>query len=105
MADTFTDTAQVERAFASDPVLTRLLLTHPLAGGKHRGIRVDAVFSPESEITLNADKYAGSSFSCIVALNDETFYAVGRSATGTAFLSEIDHSVVYGDKVIFAGVL
>ena len=74
--------------------------THRLLG------RVEAVFTPESEITSNAEKYSDYTFACIMSVNDMHYAAAQvRGEIDSFILSEIDHSVVYDGKVIFAGMV
>lgn len=103
--DNFKSPAQICRDFNNDPVLQQLLSDAPVAGARYRGLRVDAVFTSESEITTNAEKYTDYTFSCIVLVND-MYYAVGKRKDNfmSVILPEIDHSVTYAGEVIFAGI-
>lgn len=103
--ENFRDSAGICHDFSSDPVLQQLLRDAPVTGARYRGIRVEAVFTPESEITTNAEKYNERIFACIVSVNN-SFHAVGhmKDNSGPVILPEIDHSVVYDGKVIFAGI-
>ena len=103
--ENFKDSAEICRDFSSDPVLQQLLRDAPIAGARYRGIRVEALFTPTSEITTNAEKYNGHEFACIISVNN-SFHAVGHTKDNSApaIVPEIDHSVVYEGKVIFAGI-
>lgn len=103
--ENFNNSAQICRDFSTDSVLQQLLSDAPVAGARYRGLRVDAVFTAESEITTNAEKYIDYTFSCIVLVND-MYYAVGKRKDNlmSVILPEIDHSVTYAGKVIFAGI-
>jgi hypothetical protein len=105
MIDNFKNSGEIQRDFATDPVLQQLLLDAPVTGARYRGIRVEAVFTPESEITTNAEKYNGYTFACIISVND-MHYAVGqiKDIRDSVIVSEIDHSVTYDGKVIFTGI-
>jgi hypothetical protein len=103
--DNFQNPAQVIHGLKNDPMLQKLLAGVPLAGFQFRGLRVEGIFTPESEITLNAEKYNDYRFACIVLVN-EIFHAVGqmKDVSDSIILPEIDHSVIYDGKVIFAGI-
>jgi hypothetical protein len=103
--DNYQNSAQVIHGLSHDPVL-RLILGTPVTGKHYRGIRVEAVFTSESEITTNAAKYNDYVFACIISVND-MHYTVGqvKDDPDSIILSEIDHSVTYAGKVIFAGIV
>jgi hypothetical protein len=103
--ENFNNPAQICRDFNNDPVLQQLLSDAPVAGARYRGLRVEAVFTSESEITTNAEEYIDYAFSCIVSVNDIS-YAMGKRKDNpmSVILPEIDHSVTYAGKVIFAGI-
>lgn len=104
--ENFKDSTEICRDFSSDPVLQQLLRDAPITGARYRGIRVEGVFTPESEITTNAEKYNGHVFACIISVNNN-FHAVChmKDNSGSVIVPEIDHSVIYDGKVIFAGIL
>lgn len=103
--ENFKNSAEIRRDFSHDPVLQQQLSDAPITGARYRGIRVEAVFTPESEITTNAEKYNDYAFACIISVSD-THYAVGQlnGSPDSIILPEIDHSVTYAGKVIFAGI-
>lgn len=106
MLESFKSSAQICHDFSHDVVLQQLLSDAPIAGARYRGIRVEAVFTPESEITSNAEKYSDYTFACIMSVNDMHYAAAQvRGEIDSFILSEIDHSVVYDGKVIFAGMV
>ena len=103
--ESFKGSAEIRRDFSHDPVLQQLLSDAPIIGARYRGIRVEAIFTPESEITTNAEKYNDYTFACIMSVSD-MHYAVGqiKGKPDSIILGEIDHSVTYAGKVIFAGI-
>lgn len=103
--ENFKNSAEICRDFNHDPVLQQLLSDAPVTGAQYRGIRVEGVFTSESEITTNPQKYNDYVFACIVSVSN-TFYAIGHAKDNSAptIAPEIDHSVVYDGKVIFAGM-
>lgn len=103
--DNFKNSAAICRDFNHDPVLQQLLRDAPVTGARYRGIRVEGVFTSESEITTDPQKYNDYAFACIVSV-DNIFSAVGHAKdnSGPIIVPEIDHSVIFDGKVIFAGM-
>lgn len=105
MIDNFQNSAQVVYGLSHDQMLQRLFTGVQLTGFQYHGLRVEAMFTSESEITTNAEKYNDYTFACIISVKD-MHYAVGQiqGDKDSIILPQIDHSVTYAGKVIFAGI-